>query len=70
MREIDEALEERKRAARTIRRGDMVRVKAGPMAEWEVEIVDIKGLKGVFHVKLFGGDHAAEIDLGKLEKLG
>jgi transcription antitermination factor NusG len=70
MREVDEALEERKRAARTIRKGDRVRIKVGEMVDWEVEIVDIKGPRGVFHVKLFGADHSAEVDLDKVEKLG
>jgi transcription antitermination factor NusG len=70
MREVDEEIEELKRAARTIRKGDKVRIKVGEMVDWEVEIVDIKGPKGVFHVKLFGADHAAEVDLDKVEKMG
>jgi transcription antitermination factor NusG len=70
MREVDEALEERKRAARTIRKGDRVRIKVGELVDWEVEIVGIKGPRGVFHVKLFGSDHSAEVDLNNVEKLG
>jgi transcription antitermination factor NusG len=69
MREVDEELEERKRVARTVRKGDLVRIKVGELVNWEVEIVDIKGPKGVFHVKLFGAEHSAEVDLANVEKL-
>jgi transcription antitermination factor NusG len=70
MREVDEEIEERKRAARTIRKGDRVRINVGEHVNWEVEIVDIRGPKGVFHVQLFGADHAAEVDLANVQKLG
>lgn len=71
MREVDKELEERKRQARTIRKGDRVRIKTGPFKDFtDVEVKEIKGLRGMFEVMIFGRPTPVEVGLEQVEKLG
>lgn len=68
MRATDEAQEAASRARRTLRRGDRARVLSGPLSGSEVEMVEIRGSRGVFYLPLLGGA-TAEARLDDLEKM-
>lgn len=70
MREVDEVLEAKRKAALAIHKGDRVRVRDGVYAGWEMEVVEISTSgKAKFRVTLLG-EREVEIDVDRLKKVG
>jgi transcription antitermination factor NusG len=72
MRSTAELLSDKRRQARTIRKGDRVRIKGGYYEGNEVEIIELRMAhgreRGVFRIGLLG-THEVEMEISRMEKV-
>ena len=69
MREVDQEQRDAAKRAKSIRKGDRVRIMTGVMAGQEVEVLDLSNGRAKFMVRMFAADVPAESDVGELEKV-
>jgi transcription antitermination factor NusG len=69
MRSTAEILTNKQRHARTIRKGDKVRIRDGVHQDRQTEVVELRGAMGIIRIEIFGGVHEVEMELGRMEKV-
>lgn len=68
MRSTAEQIEQKRHAARTIRKGDRVRLRDGAFQGSETEVIELRGVYGVVKITLLG-EREVEVELDRMEKV-